>query len=293
MDSIRKQSFRSFEIIVVDNGSTDDSAEYLSAQDDVRVLWLERNQGFGAPNNRAVDCARGELIATVNNDMVLDAAWLDHLVCSLRGDSRCFSAQGCNLLLGDPGRIDGCGLGIRPCGASRRLLNKRPADSVGIAPREIFAASAGAALYRRSVFRELGEFDESYFVYYEDFDLGWRARKRGWRSVLVPQAIAYHEGHASGEAIKSHGRWYLGERNRLRTWIKNVPVSALLRHPLKILLDDLRTGDMIRRQAGLATLARARARVLVEAPRLLRWRWREPRGASARAWEEWLSLDTR
>src|SRR5262249_36391027 len=152
----------------------------------VRLIELSGNLGFASPNNLAFDEAKGNLIATINNDLVLDRRWLAILVQSLNQDPACFAVQGKILQQNRPGFIDTCGLGMRPCGAARNLAHNQNENDFSPERRMIFTTSAGAALYRHSMLKQLGYFDSSYFAYYEDLDIGWRARLKGWHSMLIP-----------------------------------------------------------------------------------------------------------
>ena len=178
---------------------------------------------------------------------------------------------------------------MRPCGAARNLWHNRPEESIR-ERRQVFTVSAGAALYRKSMLQELGFFDDRYFAYYEDLDLGWRARQKGWHTLLVPEAIAYHKVHGTSASVPGDFLWFLSERNRLRTMVKNLPLAVLARHPARILLDELRYIDMIRKKARWRTLLRARFALLGE---LLSFRAKRSADAgkiTARQWREWLRM---
>lgn len=289
LPSIQRQTFTDFEIIVVDNGSTDGSIEFLRAFPSVQVIALPENQGFAGPNNLAFERAKGSWIATINNDLTLSPDWLQILVDALEKEPDCFAVQGRILKDAEPNLIDTCGLGIRACGAARNLGHNKPADSITTA-RPVFTVSAGAAVYRRSMLEQIGFFEASYFAYYEDLDAGWRARTRGWRSVLVPQAVAYHKVHGTSGSLKNDRLWYLSERNRLRTLVRNLPIGVLLRHPFRIALDELRYVDMIRKKAKFGTLLKARFSVLWKLIPLWRKRMPELKHVSSRDWEEWIRL---
>lgn len=289
LPSIQRQSFTDLEIIVVDNGSTDGSLEFLRTFPSVQVIALPENHGFAGPNNLAFERARGDWIATVNNDLTLDPGWLQALVDALEREPGCFAAQGRILKESEPGNIDTCGLGMRPCGAARNLGHNKDAAAFST-PRPIFTVSAGAAVYRKSMLREIGCFDDSYFAYYEDLDAGWRARLKGWNCLLIPQAVAHHKVHGTSGSMKDDFLWYLSERNRLRTLAKNLPLGALMRHPFKIAIDELRYIDMIRKKTKLRTLVKARMAVLGEFFSLWRKRMPEAKKASAGDWEQWLRL---
>lgn len=290
LNSIREQSFRDFEIIVVDNGSTDGSRELLREQyPEVNTIELDSNHGFAEPNNLAFKKAQGEFVATINNDLTLQPGWLAPLVRTLQEDASCFAAQGKILRADGSGVVDTCGLGMRPCGAARNLAHNRPEDTVR-GRRQVFTVSAGAALYRKSLLQQLGYFDERYFAYYEDLDLGWRARQQGWHTLLVPEAIAYHKVHGTSSNVPGDFLWFLSERNRLRTMVKNLPLGVLARHPARILLDELRYIDMIRKKARWRTLLRARFAVLGELVTFRAKRSADAGKVTARQWREWIHM---
>jgi GT2 family glycosyltransferase len=290
---IEQQDFQDHEIIVVDNGSTDGTREFLKADfPRVRVLELSENQGFAAPNNFGFRNSGGQYIATVNNDMTLDRQWLRQLVTALELHPNCFAAQGKILKASEPGIIDTCGLGIRPCGAARNRSHNQPENSALSETVPIFTVSAGAALYRTAKLRELNYFDPTYFAYYEDLDLGWRARLKGWNCLLVPEAKAFHKVHGTSSSVPGDFLWFMSERNRLRTLLKNLPAKAFLRHPLQIAMDELRYIDMIRKKTGWSTLFRARWEVFKEFFSLLQKRMPELKNFSARDWEEWIRISS-
>lgn len=290
LPSVKSQTFSDHEIFVVDNGSSDGTVEWLAREHpDVRVIALPSNLGFAEPNNIAFGKSNGRYVATINNDLTLHPEWLATLCSALEGNPKCFAAQGKILRSDEPEKIDTCGLGIRPCGAARNLAHNRNASSITSA-RSIFTVSAGAALYRLETLRELNYFDSQYFAYYEDLDLGWRARLKGWEAVLAPEAVAYHKVHGTSSTVDGDFLWFLSERNRLRTFVKSMPWGALFRHPFGILLDELRYIDMIRKRASWSTLLRARFAVLKELLRLLRMRPAELKQFGASQWREWLSL---
>lgn len=294
LPSIQQQDFQDHEILVVDNGSSDGTREYLHSQfPRVKLLKLPENQGFAGPNNLAFEQAAGSYVATVNNDLTLDPKWLTHLVAELENDPKCFSVQGKILKSNQPEVIDTSGLGIRACGAARNLAHNRPENTIPSRSLPIFTASAGAALYRASMLQQLSNFDPTYFAYYEDLDLGWRARLKGWHSQLVPEARAFHKIHGTSAGMPGNFLWFLSERNRLRTLVKNLPTGALLRHPIQILMDELRYIDMIRKKAGWSALLRARWSVFTEFFSLLRKRMPELREFGSRDWEGWIEMSSR
>ena len=291
LSSVLVQDYQDFEILLVDNGSNDDSVAYVREKfPQVKLIQLSENQGFAGPNNLAFQNAQGSYVATINNDLTLDPSWLGVLLAKLDSDPDCFSVQGKILRADERTTIDTCGLGMRPCGAARNLGHNKSEIIQSPIARPIFTASAGAALYRQSMLQMLSFFDPTYFAYYEDLDLGWRARLKGWHSAFVPEARAYHKVHGTSANVPGNFLWFLSERNRIRTMVKNLPLRAFLRHPFRILLDELRYMDMIRKKAGWKTLFHARAQILKELPFLIRQRMPELQKFGSVQWEQWLKL---
>lgn len=240
LDSLRSQSFRDFSILVVDNGSTDGSLRLLEERyREVTVLRMLRNLGFAAAVNAGIRASAGELVALLNNDTEADGRWLGELVGALgrRGDiSFCASKM---LDFTNRSIIDSAG----NCYAlnGRSLPRGFMAEDRGQYEREeeVFGACAGAALYRRSLFEEIGLFDESFFSYKEDVDLDFRAQVRGFRCLYVPRAVCYHVGGATTGRRKSDLAVRLSTRNSVTTFIKNMPARFLPAALPRMFLDQI------------------------------------------------------
>ncbi|HSE40308.1 MAG TPA: glycosyltransferase family 2 protein [Acidobacteriota bacterium] len=288
LPSIQQQTFKDFEVFVVDNGSNDNSVSFVNENfPNVNVIQLKTNEGFAEPNNIAFRAAKGKWIATVNNDMVLDERWLENLLKGIEVFPNCFSAQGTILRSDDRITVDSCGLGIRACGAARNLFHNRKVADISASVRPIFSASAGAAIFNRELLMSLGAFDQTYFAYYEDLDTGWRARINGYESFWVPHAVAYHKVHGTSTKLTSHSLWFLSERNRLRTVAKNLPLKSFSG---KFILDELRYVDMIRHKAGWGTLFKARWTFMKEFRSLIKQRPAQLKNISKEEWQKWLQL---
>jgi GT2 family glycosyltransferase len=201
LDSITRQQLAPDEVIVVDNGSTDGSLEYLRAvHDTVSVLELGRNTGFAHAVNRGLQAARGELVALVNTDVVLDSDWLRRMAGALSDDPGAASIACKMLELGNPGFVYDAGDVLRRDGACDQRGRFGRDDGRWDTPGEVFGACAGAALYRRSALNAVGGFDERYFAYLEDVDLALRLALAGWACRYEP-VVALHAGEASSRAL--------------------------------------------------------------------------------------------
>jgi GT2 family glycosyltransferase len=210
------------EQLVIDNGSSDDTVDWLARRHPrVRVLRSPRNLGFAAACNRAVAAARAGVVCLLNNDVRVAPDWLGELL-----DARAATGAACvgARVLGADGsevEFDGGMMNFHGHGAPYRH-GVAAADLVAErAPRPTLFACGAAMLVDREAFLRAGGFDESYFAYYEDVDLGWRLWALGESSVVAPAARVFHLGHASEAALGSGGRARLLERNALLTIYKN------------------------------------------------------------------------
>jgi GT2 family glycosyltransferase len=233
LDSLAAQSCRDFETIVVDNGSSDGSVELLrKAYPWVRLVSLNENTGFATGNNVGFAHARGDYIVTLNNDTRVAPDWLEILVSVAESYPRA-GMVGCRICsFADPDIIDSLGMGICRDGMARGRFRRRPWSSLQRQEVEdILFPSACAALYKRAMLAESGFFDDNFFAYAEDTDLGLRGRLAGWEAVLATQAVVYHKYSQTGGSL-SPFKVYLVERNHYWVALKNFPASQLVLLPL-------------------------------------------------------------
>ncbi len=212
--SLRDQELAPAAVIVVDNGSTDGSLEYLRDQHPaVRTIALGSNTGFAHAANVGLRAATTEFVALVNTDVVLAPDWLRRMAGALR-DNPAAASVACKMLsLEDPSTIYDAGDILRRDGVCEQRGRFGPAAGRFEAPEEVFGACAGAALYRRDVVLDLGGFDERYFAYLEDVDLALRLRLAGWSCRYEP-AVALHAGEGSSQRLEG-GHRFLVQRNTL------------------------------------------------------------------------------
>jgi len=223
LHSLEKQTFKDFEIILVDNGSSDDSAEWVRSHYPlVKLLALKTNTGFSAGNNAGLGLARGEFIALLNNDTKVEPGWLEALYQCIRADERIAACDSMVLYYDQPGLIWSAGGIYTIAGSVSPRRYQQPDNGPGQGPQDVFIAVACAALYRKKVIQEIGFFDETYFNGYEDVDWSFRAHLFGYRIVNVPAARVYHKV-SSTQIHNSPGFVYNGQRNVSATFIKNMP----------------------------------------------------------------------
>jgi GT2 family glycosyltransferase len=228
--SLARQTGVSFETIVVDNGSTDGSAEMAGGEFQARVIRNSENRGFCAANNQGIAAARGEFIALLNNDAEAEPGWLAALARACDKEPEVGMAASKILVWEDPRRIDKAGHLIFPDGQNRGRGAGAP--DVGQFDREEEALwpDGCAALYRRRMLDQIGGFDEDFFAYGDDAELGLRARIAGWKCRYAPDAVVrHHRGSTMGKG--SAARLELIERNRLLLALKLFPWSLLWLNP--------------------------------------------------------------
>lgn len=236
LPDVLRQDYQDFEIIVVDNGSTDGSVKLLEEEfPEVRVVRLEQNAGFAAGVNRAVETSSSDYVATLNNDARPYLDWLSNLV-TFAEENPDFGMFASKMVFDhDPAIINSAGISLDLAGIA---WDRMVGDRDGGPSQEIFGPSAGAALYRRKLFDDVGGFDESFFAYLEDVDLAWRARLAGWRCWYVATAAVRHEHSATAIEGSPFKNFHLG-RNKILSILKNYPLPQLFRYAPLIVFYDL------------------------------------------------------
>lgn len=232
--ALRAQTFGDYEILLVDNASTDGAPQAAVAADPaIRFLQPGVNLGFAAGNNLAAREARGRWMVLLNPDAYPAPDWLEALVAGAarHPEVRCFTSL--QMVADAPGLMDGAGdvmtsAGIPFRGGYRRKL------PVNLREGEVFSACGAATLIDRALFLGLGGFDERFFCYCEDVDLGYRLRLAGEATLLLPAAKVSHVGSAS-TGVRSDFAIFHGSRNRIWTFLKNTPTPLLwLTAPLHV-----------------------------------------------------------
>jgi GT2 family glycosyltransferase len=232
LPSLVAQDFGDVEVIVVDDCSSDCSVEYLREHwPAVRVVAAgEGNVGVAAALNAGVRAARGVYVALLNNDLELDRRWVGELVAALDRHPEAGSVGGKLLSFYDRSVIDSVGdvftrsATAYPRGGGEVDVGQYE-DEV-----EIFAPTAGAAMYRASALADVGPFDESFFAYFEDVDWGLRAQLAGYRAWYAPRAVAYHMGSHTTGGDRNPRFYALKRRNTIALLVKDVPMSFMLRN---------------------------------------------------------------
>ena len=229
--SLAAQTCRTFEVIVVDNGSSDDSAAMMAAEfPATRLLRNSENRGFCAANNQGIALAQGRFIALLNNDAEADPRWLEALLQAFESGADVGMAASKILVWESRETIDKAGHLIYPDGQNRgRGAGELDRGQYGQIEETAWPDGC-AAMYRKEMLDQIGGFDEDFFAYADDAELGLRGRLAGWRCLYMPDAVVYHHlGSTLGRF--SSERLFLIERNRLWLAAKLFPWSLLLLNP--------------------------------------------------------------
>jgi GT2 family glycosyltransferase len=225
LEALSRQTLRDFEVIVIWNEARSDARPRIPPGLDLRLITNPKNVGFAAAVNQGIRLARAEYVAILNDDAFPEPDWLETLLDTV---SRAADiGAGASLMVFDhaPDLVQSAGIAIDRAAICWDRLRGRPAAEAGTTC-EVFGASAGAALYRRSMLDRLGSFDERFFAYLEDADLAWRAGIAGWRAVYVPRARVRHVTSATlGEG--SPAKKLLLGRNKIWMATKNAPAADL------------------------------------------------------------------
>jgi GT2 family glycosyltransferase len=227
LDSLSKQTFKAFETILVDNGSSDGSIEFIENNfPAVKIIKLNKNEGFCRGNNIGLQHARGDFIALLNNDTLVDKHWLEELYRAVTKHSHVGICASCIVNYYSRDVLDTAGDGFDLCGVGYKIGEGMPVTEFQ-KERYVFGACAGAVLYRRSMIDEIGFFDERFFALGEDLDLSFRARLADYKCLYVPDAIVYHKiGRTVGQ--NSDFLLYHSRRNVEYTFFKNMPFPLII-----------------------------------------------------------------
>lgn len=236
LPAVMAQRDVNYEVVLADGGSTDGSLDLLRSDfPQIRVLRLEGNPGFAAANNRIIEATSTPLIAFLNNDASPESGWLAALEAAAESHPAYGMFASRMVFAHDPAIINSAGISLDRAGIA---WDRHIGDLDAGPTTEVFGPSAGAALFRRDLFEDIGGFDESFFAYLEDVDLAWRARLAGWRCLYVAEATVQHEHSATGGEGSPFKNFHLG-RNKVWTILKNYPMPQLLLHAPLIALYDL------------------------------------------------------
>ena len=213
LDSLLKVNYDNFEIILVDNNSTDGTVEFITKNyPSLIIIKLDSNKGFAEPNNVAAKISKGKYLLFLNNDTVVTPNFISEMVKVMETDKKIAVCQ--SLLLKPDGSVDSSGDFIDHLGVVYN--SKTKIDEI----KEISSARGACMLIRKKIFDKLGGFDEKFFFSFEDVDLGWRSWILGYKVVIVPNSIVYHSAGKTSSKLKSEVAFH-GLKNQLSMKITN------------------------------------------------------------------------
>ncbi len=285
--ALRAQTHQDFEIVVIDNGSSDGSVEWLRANwPAARLIANDANRGFAAAINQGIQASSSRYVATLNNDTQADPTWLAALVEAIESAERIGMCASKMVFADRPHIINSTGICVDKAGIAWDRRGGEPDDERESQPVEVFGPCAGAALYRRAMLDEIGLFDEAFFAYLEDVDMAWRARRAGWRCLYAPAARVLHCHSATGVEGSPFKSFHLG-RNKVWLIVRNYPFKQLWMYaPLVALYDAAAVMYALAARRDIHAL-RGRLAGLAGAGKM--WRKRQEAASSPRRDLEWLA----
>lgn len=274
LKSLQKQTFKNFEVVVVDNGSTDGSAEYIEKSFlKVKLIKLNKNYGFAKAVNTGIKSTDSPYLFLLNNDTEVDKDCLRFLVeaASKHKEAGFIAAKVLNFYKRNV--IDSAGDAVDVVGHSYNLgMGEKDGEKFNN-EREVFLVTAGGGLFKREVFEKVGLFDEDYFTYMEDVDLGLRAQLAGYKGWYTPKAFLYHIHKATSNRVKPQME-YWQFRNMTQNIIKDFPAGVIWKkfNWLKIFLVNINTIRYMATKGYLWQAIKAEIFILLNLPKLLKKR---------------------
>lgn len=238
LDSVYAQSFKDFEVIIIDNASIDGSYEWVQEYRDIQFKRLDQNYGFSRAVNEGIYLAQGEYVLLLNNDTIMAADFLKEILEEMESHPKTFAVCSKMIQYHNPDLIDDAGDEYTLMGWTRKRGDNESVTRY-TKSEEVFSACAGAALYRKSVFKEIGYFDENFFAYMEDVDISYRARIYGYENRYCAAAKIYHIGSATSGSRYNAFKVRLAAQNNIYVPYKNMPVLQLILNMPFLLMGQL------------------------------------------------------
>lgn len=234
MAALARQTCQDFDVLVVDNGSTDGSVAWLREQN-IPSVFLEENTGFSGAVNTGIRSVHTPFVILLNNDTEAEPDYVRQLLRAIEGSPKIFSVSPKMIQMHHRELMDDAGDMYSIMGWA---YQRGVGQEIGRydRPCHVFSACAGAAIYRREVFDEIGDFDEMHFAYLEDIDVGYRAKIAGYYNRYCPQAVVYHVGSGTSGSKYNSFKVKLAARNNVYLNYKNMPLIQLAANSLPIAL---------------------------------------------------------
>jgi len=228
LDSMERQTMKDIRTVVIDNGSTDESVPFMEANYPwAEIVRMKENTGFDHAVNEGIKLSDTPYVLLLNNDTEAEPGFVEGLYKAIEADDDIFSVSSKMLNFKDRHIMDDAGDGYSIIGWQFQRGVGR-SESLYMKKKEIFSACAGAAIYRKSVFEEIGYFDEEHFAYLEDIDIGYRAKVYGYKNMYCPEARVYHVGSGSSGSKYNDFKVSLSSRNSIYLIYKNMPLLQLI-----------------------------------------------------------------
>lgn len=228
LSGLERQSMKNFEVILVDNGSTDGSCAFVAAQYSwVHIIELSENFGFSRAVNEGIKAARAPYVLLLNNDTEVEPDFLKEMTEGLQRHKKAFSCQAKMIQFHDREKMDDggnyyCALGWAFAGGKGKAAERYDKE------KKIFSSCAGAAIYRKKIFEKIGYFDDEHFAYLEDLDVGYRARIYGYENWYIPGAVVYHVGSGTSGSRYNQFKIRYSSRNNIYMIYKNMPLLQMI-----------------------------------------------------------------
>jgi GT2 family glycosyltransferase len=272
LGAMERQTFRDFETILVDNGSSDGSPEYVRMRfPDVKLVTLPENRGFTGGNLAGYEQAKGKLIVLLNNDTEAQDGWLEEIYKASLVFPNAGSFASKMMYFNDRGRIENCGFDLGLSGTTIDLGRDELDSPVWGTAREVFGPCGGAAVYRRSMLDNIGFLDPDFFAVFEDVDLSFRAQLHGYSCIYIPTAIVFHRYRATLRP-RSATEVFYSQRNIEFVYLKNMPGGLILRSAPQKLMYEVGAAIYFMKQGRGGVLFRAKWNALKHFRTLLRKR---------------------
>lgn len=236
IDSLYNQTIKFYEIIIIDNNSQDGSYDYIEKEyPNVKPIKLEKNYGFSKAVNEGIKASKGEFVILLNNDTEVKGDWLEKLLNCIEKDEKIFSCCSKMIRYNEKEKIDDAGDEYTVLGWAHKCGDGANIDKYS-KDRQIFSSCAGAAIYRKEVFNEIGYFDENFFAYLEDVDVSYRANIYGYKNIYCSGAKVYHIGSGTTGSRYNAFKVRLSVRNNIYLIYKNMPLIQLTINILFLLI---------------------------------------------------------
>lgn len=273
LDSITQQTCSNFETILVDNGSTDGSLDYIKEKYPwVDILSLPKNQGFSKGMNAGIKKAAGEALFLLNNDTVLENDCLRFIEQALKEYPQYLSFAIKMLNIKEKSIIDSGGIIFKDYKSFDRGQGQKD-DIFFSHEEEVFAGCGGAVVFRKEFFKKVGYFDDSFFAYYEDVDLGFQAQLKGEKCLFIPHAKVYHFRGATNILYSDYYVFHSG-KNGLNCMIKNIPTKLFLKNLKQLLINHINEIIYFTKRGQGWVILKSKIVALLGFPIMLKRRWK-------------------